>query len=66
MLVSIAVLVLAAVSGCVCVCTDVELGFEAACQERGGQVQSRGARRTCVMADAGVVATWVDDDAGAP
>jgi hypothetical protein len=64
MLVGVALVLAAAVSGCVCVCAEPELGFDAACHERGGQVQSHGARRSCVMDDAGVVATWVDEEDG--
>lgn len=59
--ITIALVVAAAAHGCVCVCADVEAEFEAACHERGGQVQRSGSSAACI-ADKSVVATWVIDD----
>jgi len=64
---TIVLTVLAAVSGCVCVCADVEVAFETACRERGGRVQALARGSELCVADAGVIATWsVDEDAGEP
>lgn len=54
-----------AAQGCICVCGTAEVDFAAACTERGGQVQRSTTSHACVV-DAGVVATWIDDDAGDP
>lgn len=62
---AIAAFLAAAASGCVCVCAAAEVRFEAACAERGGRVQPFARGREACIADAGIIATWVDDDAGA-
>lgn len=62
---ALALAAVAAVSGCVCVCSAAEIKFEAACLERGGRVQPLDRGRELCVADADVIATWsVDDDAG--
>jgi hypothetical protein len=62
MFVSIAALVLAlVVQGCICTCITAD--FEAACRDHGGRVEVLGASQTCVV-DAGVVATWIDEEDG--
>lgn len=61
---TIALGLVAAVSGCICTCIAAGAEFEAACTAQGGRVQAQATSRMCVV-DAGVVATWVvDEDAG--
>lgn len=64
--IAIALVLAAAVSGCVCTCISAGASkFESACLEQGGRVQTLAASKLCV-ADAGVIATWAvdDEDAG--